>query len=255
MSIAAFPAAHVSDNVSRLLVGIPTGQLGERMTGQVAQVRITHTGRVEAIAPIQDMWANHAVLADGDCFGQAVAVHDLDGDGILDAIIGAPGRNALNQGQATGSLFLLTFDADDQVQSYSELIGARLGGAGGSRGFPRWGHSIAVLPPEQSLSNHSTRLLIGLPGYNSSGSHRTGAVAIVTVSHVGNTTQATSVSLVSERSGTDLLLSEGDMFGSSVSCIGPAAGVGEAIVLVGAPGFMNNSGAVWVLRVSGPDES
>ncbi len=191
----------------------------------------------------------------GDEFGTAIASGDLDGDGTIEVLIGAPGTNQVllfpspplslsplftftHSADRFGSAIVVLGDVDNDglrewavaapadddrrgaVFVYSGLAATPVMTFTGSAPGAQFGFSLAAVLD----SNSAPELLIGAPGVD----NNTGAAYLYTL------TAAISITLT----GT----AAGDRFGAAVASAGDLDNNGTAEIIIGAPGVNNDTG-------------
>lgn len=185
-----------------------------------------------------------------DQFGASVAtLGDLDGDGVQDIAVGAPGSTFF-----PSSVWILFLEADASIRSIQQ-ISAGIGGLGaGPQPGDRFGHALATLGDVDG--DGTIELAVGAPGRDDGGKDR-GAVWILSLGADGKVVAEQTLSQTT--GGFPGTLADDDAFGSALA-FGPPA-LGEPQVLaVGAPGLRLAgagtpgpvSGAVWLFWPARP---
>lgn len=181
-----------------------------------------------------------------DAFGRSIAVlGDLDGDGIDDIAVGAPGRSS--NSPTDGALWVLFLNADGTVKA-EQKIADNLGGFSGDlTGQEALGHGLAYLGDLDG--DGRPELAVGAPGnIDASGQNPadSGAVYILSLNTDGTVHSQT---LIRNNSGglPGLTLDRGEHFGYSVANAGDLNGDGRPELAVGSWGFNNSRGALYIL--------
>jgi len=163
---------------------------------------------------------------DGALLGTALAVGDLDGDGVADAIMGGFGWSEF-AGTVRVALGPLLDDID---------LGADAdAGLDGSFGFDLAGQSVAAADVD---GDGRADLVVGVPG-DDSHAPEAGEVLVFPLP---------AGPLSAELAGTRLLgVMDYDRTGWSVASPGDLDGDGRAELLLGAPGANSEAGLVWLV--------
>lgn len=121
--------------------GIPPG--GLRFAGAVYVAFLNANGTVKSTTKIASGLNGGPTLAQDDVFGASVAaLGDLDGDGIEDLLVGAPGNDA--NGTDRGALYFLFLNADGTVKSTTR-VGSNLNGGPTLANVDFFGGAIAPI--------------------------------------------------------------------------------------------------------------
>jgi hypothetical protein len=185
-----------------------------------------------------------ADLDDGDRFGSALAnIGDLEGDGVIDLAVGAPGDN--DGGSDRGAVWILFLDQDGRVDLRRKisddgvLLPERLDD---NDAFGSAVASIGDLNRDGVLD-----LAVGAPQDDDRGDNR-GAVWILFLDTDGRPSARQKISgLAGDFDGG---LEDDDHFGASIASIGDLNGDGVTDLAVGAPDSDDggsDKGAVWIL--------
>ncbi|MBI5758892.1 MAG: FG-GAP repeat protein [Planctomycetales bacterium] len=176
----------------------------------------------------------------GDEFGfSVVSLGDLDGDGVPDMAVGAPGAG-IND---LGAVYVLFMNANGTVKT-TTLIGADIGGGPTIASFDNFGISLASLGDLDG--DGVVDLAVGALLDDTGGTDR-GAVYILFMNVNGTVRNSTKIASATVGGPQ---LANGDLFGRSVASLGDVDGDGVIDLAVGA---MNedtggpNRGAVFVL--------
>lgn len=167
-------------------------------------------------------------------------VGDLNGDGVVDLVSGETGS-----ARSGDTLWVLFLNTDGTVNGYSRI-------ASGLGGFPNvlmmgdaFGASLANMGDINA--DGKTELAVGTPGDDDGGTGR-GAVYLLSLNSDGTVADSTKYSAT--QGGFGGVLSDDDLFGSSVAALGDLDGDGTTELGVGAH-FSDDGGdrrgSVWVL--------
>lgn len=184
-----------------------------------------------------------APLAEDDNFGLALAgLGDLDGDGVPDLAVGAPGDDAC--GDACGAVHLLFLRADGTVRDSRRID--RLGGdAGGIGPGSEFGIALEALPDLDG--DGIGDLAVGARGDDARGAF-TGAVWLLSLSRSGAVLDQRRIT--AGHGGMTADLEAEDAFGSGLALVGDLDGDGWPELAAGAEGDDDGgvqAGAVWIL--------
>ena len=168
----------------------------------------------------------------------ATEVGDVDGDGIPDAMVGAPTDDG-----GLGLVYLLFLNADGTVREQKE-IGEGKGGFGGSLSTGGFGTDIAFLGDVDG--DGIGDVAVGHPQF----SGLSGAVWILFLDATGEVASEQRIS--SSSGGLGVSLDVADFFGTAVEAVVDLNGDGVPDVAVGAWGDDddgNDKGAVYLLQL------
>ena len=189
-------------------------------------------------------------LDEGDYFGSAVAaLGDLDGDGVEDLAVGAPGYYHL------GAVWILFLRTDGSVKAYREIGAGDAVFGGEAKVDDQLGASLAALGDLDG--DGVTELAVGVPqdddGGSAAGNADRGAVWVLFLRSDGTPKRAQKISALA--GGFGGRLDAYDRFGEALAALGDLDGNGTTELAVGAPwdddggSGDNQRGAVWVLSL------
>ena len=239
-SVAA-PGDLDGDGVEDLLVGARGDEDGGTNRGAVWVLFLNVDGTVKGHQKISSTTGGFGgALANGDSFGCAVAtIGDLDGDGVVDAAVGAFQDD--NGGLDRGSVWILFLNSDGTVKAHQEINEAAGGFTGVLDDGDNFGFSVASLGDLDGDGNHE--LAVGADRDDDGGTSR-GAVWVLFLNADGTVKAHQKIS-----ASTGIVLTNFDRFGTAVAGLGDIDGNGVGDLCVGAIDDDDggiNMGALWV---------
>jgi hypothetical protein len=248
------------DSVQDLAVGAYLEDDGGIDRGAVYVLFLNSNGTVKLHQKISDTEGNfYGVLNDEDAFGTSVAsLGDIDGDGVVDLAVGAPGPGIGAGAGYAGAVWILFMNDDGTVKSYQKIDGGSF--AGPLAGGDNFGYAISPLGDLDSDGVVDVAVGARLDDDGGAGPEADrGAVWVLFLKADGT---VKSHQKISDTEGNFTgILEDIDLFGTSVASPGDYDGDGVVELVVGAraddgdaqPGDFNQ-GAVWVLFLEGePD--
>lgn len=227
------------DGNDDLLVGAP----GTEERGMVRVVTVYPNGSATLGRQIGEDKSHFRGDVDvGDRFGEGVArLEDLDGDGVDDLAVGAPG-------DGRGAVWILFLDPTGLVGSWQKIAFMTGGFTGPLLKKDLFGSSLTALGDldGDGISDFAS----GAPRDNDGGTDR-GAVWVLFLNADGTVRTHQKVSAL--EGGFTGALDDHDRFGSSVGRLGDLDGDGVEDLAVGAPlddDGGKNTGAVWILSLN-----
>ena len=237
-----------ADGAFDLAAGAPGGDEGGSDRGEVWILFLDAAGRVRQEQQIADgVGGFGGDLDSDDRFGSAIAdVGDVNGDGIRDLAVGAPGDD--DGSDNAGAVWILMMRTDGRVGSWQKISRDAGGFNGDLNANDHFGAAITGMG---DLDNDGIPdLAIGAPGSDEGGSDR-GAVWIVFLDAAGRVRQEQQIA--DDVGGFGGNLDNNDRFGSAVADIRDMNGDGVRDLVVGAPDDddgSDNAGAVWMLMMT-----
>ena len=235
------------DGTGDLLVGA-RGDHDESDTGQLFVLLLNSNGTVRAerrIAP--GVGGFTGVLNPGDFFGESVEVlGDLDGNGVVDLAVGAPGDDS--GGLDRGAVWILFLRAGGEVSSQMKIDSATGPLSGWLADGDRFGSALGATGDLDE--DGFTDLFVGAELADAGGPD-TGAVFALSLRSDGSLRDVSEISAL--QGGFKGSLADGDQFGHAIAPLGDLNGDGVGDLVVSAwtdddfGGPIGDSGAVWVL--------
>ncbi|MEM7350673.1 MAG: Ig-like domain-containing protein [Acidobacteriota bacterium] len=239
-------------SVRALAVGASRDDDGGTNRGAVCILFLDATGGIESRQKISDTEGQFSgVLADADFFGTSLAaLDDLDGDGVADLAVGAPGDD--DGGSDQGAVWLLFLNPDGTVKSHQKVSATAGGFTGTLEASDLFGTSVAFLGhlDGSALSTLAVGAIL-----DDDGSVDIGAVWLLFLRSDGSVDHHQKISATA--GGFAGPLNIDDNFGAALASMADLDGDGVTDLAVGAIGDSDAGffrGAVWVLFLN-PDGS
>ena len=184
------------------------------------------------------------VLQDNDDFGQDLDVlGDLDGNGVVDLIVGAEGDDGSVGFEAhSGAVHVLLMAADGTLVGHNEIDDTDL--AEDLVAEDRFGMSVATLGDLDGDGN--LEVAVGVPRDDDGGSD-CGAVIVISLDAAGQLVGETKLSNLS--GGLGAVLPPGGRFGSAVEALGDLDGDGIGDLAVGSYNTIAAPAAIGSVRI------
>jgi hypothetical protein len=240
-----------ADGVGDLLVGAPGDDDGAAQAGAAYLLFLNSNGTVKAEQKLSAAAGGFTgPLAADDRFGAAVAgIGDVNGDGIVDLMIGAPGRD--DGGSGRGAAYVLLLNLDGTVSGQQAISSTAGGLTGPLDDDDQFGSAIATVGDLNRDGRNE--VAVAAIGDDDGGSGR-GAAYVLFLDGAGS---IAGEQKISSTAGGSVGLADGDRFGSGLAGIGDIDADGVADLVVGADGTDDGGtarGAIHVLLLN-PDGS
>jgi hypothetical protein len=223
------------DGLPSVVVGAPA----DNSIGALWVLELEADGDVVAATRIgPEPFGMGTALHVGDQFGRSVdALGDVDGDGVTDLAVGAPGDES-------GALWILFLTDEGGLKGTARITGTTPGFCASLLSTDQFGTSVAALGDRNG--DGTPDVAVGVPNLDASD---TGAVLLLSLTPAGGLAGCTRIA--SGENGM-AALDAADRFGSALAVPGDLDGDGDLELAVGATGDDDgsiNSGAVWVLSI------
>lgn len=234
------------DGVPDLAAGAPGEDDGGSSRGGVWILRLNVDGSVKAAQAITDLLGGFTgVLDNDDTFGASLAgIGDLDGDGVRDLAVGAPGDDdGPTAGTNRGAVWILFLNPNGTVKSHAKISPTAGGFTGLILGEDRFGSSVAALGDVDG--DGVVDLAVGTPSSDEAG-FSSGSVWIVFLKPNGSVKTQTKISATT--AGFTGTIGSNDSFGASVCGPGDLNGDGTPDLAAGAirdSDTFSVAGSIW----------
>jgi hypothetical protein len=238
------------DSVPELAVGVRETNAAGKARGAVWILFLRSDATVKRAVRIGSAAGGFPFeLEEEDAFGISVAaLGDLDGDGVPDLAVGAPGDD--DGCNACGAVYVLFLERDGNVRATRKISSGdgELGGLFAAKN--EFGIAMTALPDVDG--DGIVDLAVGARGDTAVGPF-TGAVWLLALDRDGAVRQHRRIT--SGQGGMQAGLRAEDVFGSGLAVVGDLDGNGIPELAAGAEGDDDggtNSGAVWILFLGAP---
>jgi hypothetical protein len=234
------------NGVGDVAVGAPGDDGAGSNRGAIWIAFLRGDGSVDSTRRINDAWGGFGGGLDGgDEFGRSVtSVGDLDGDGVEELAVGAPGDD--DGGADRGAIWLLFLNRDGTVRDRRKISGTTGGFDGVLADGDRFGESSSPLGDFDGDSVED--VAVGAP-HDGDGGFSAGAVWVLFLNADGSVKAHRKIGAT--QGGLSGPLDADDRFGSSLTALGDLDGDGVTDLAVGAPGTSAAEGAAWILFLNG----
>ena len=244
-SAVADPGDLEGDGVRDLAVGTPYDDDDGNDRGALWMLFMDDNGRVDQEQKISSNAGGFGGNLDNDdLFGSAVAgIRDLNGDGVFDLAVGAPGGD--EGGTDRGEVWIAFLDDRGRVRQQQRIADSDGGFGGDLDNNDRFGSAIADIG---DVNGDGIRdLAVGAPN-DDDDSDNAGAVWILMMRTDGRVASWQKISRDSGGFNGDL--NAGDNFGAAIAGMGDLDNDGTPDVAIGAPGSDDGGtdrGEAWIL--------
>jgi hypothetical protein len=238
------------DNVEDIVVGMPGANDGSTDAGAAYLLHLKTDGEVNSYKKLGNGSSGIPLgsFAAGDAFGSAVSeLGDLNGDGIVDIVIGAPGDDD-GLDFENGAVWILNMNSSSTVDTISKISNFSGGMSSVLPGYGNFGASVTNMGDLNG--DGFVDIAVGAPRDDGGGPNQ-GAVWILFLHSGGFTTGYQKIA--PGKGGFYGVLYDDDRFGASVAAIGDLDEDGVIDLAVGAPGSDDagaSSGGLWILYMN-----
>ncbi len=213
------------DGITDLAMGAP-GYVTYGGTGVLHLSFLNNDGSVKSTVQIDGTTLNGPTLIDGDLYGSSVAsLGDLDGDGITDLAVGAPGSDVA--GTDRGTLFIHLMNSDGSIKSTTEINSTTLNGPL-LLDYDHYGTSVAALGDFND--DGVVDLAVGATEDDAGGGNR-GALHIHFLNSDGSVKSTVEIN---DTTPNGPALADGDLYATAVTSLGDFDGDGIIDLAVSA---------------------
>lgn len=236
------------DGVGDIVVGAMDDDDGGPSRGALWVLFLKADGKVKATKKISMASGGfNGLLNDGDAFGRSVAaIGDLDGDGVVDLAVGAPGCD--DGGQDAGAVWILFLTPNGTVKHQQKIASGTGSFQGAIAKQDLFGTAVAALG---DLNGDGVFDLAVAAPYADGDGWDKGEVWIL---HLNTDGTVNSESLLGDGSmGFDAIVGDDAYFGEALVSPGDLDANGTVDLVVGAPGTGdggNAKGALWVVYLA-----
>ena len=211
-----------NDGTTDIAVGAPDND----NKGTVYVLFMNTDGTVKSTIKIDDSTPNGPVPADYSYFGTSVAnIGDLDGDGVLDIVVGAPGDPT--GGDRRGAVFVMLMNTNGTVKSTAKIDDST---ANGPVLFDQEQFGSSVAGIGDINDDGIADIAVGINSQNPNSIYK-GAIYTMFMNADGT---VKSTQRIDDTTADGPILSDGDLFGASVAGIGDLDGDGIPDIVAGA---------------------
>jgi hypothetical protein len=236
-----------NDGIIDIAVGASNDENLESNEGAVYILFLNANGSVKNNTKISDGLNGFTPvgLDAGDQFGSSIAnIGDLDNDGVIDIVVGAPSDENLESSE--GAVYILFLNTDGSVKNNTKISDGLNGfvpvGLGNSDDF---GSSIANIG---DLNNDGvTDIVVGAPS-DENGQSSEGAAYILFLNTNGSVKNNTKIS-DGLNGFTPSALDFNDFFGDDVELLGDINGDNIQDIIIGANNDESSSGGIYIIEL------